>query len=90
MAEGGASPEARIDYGFRLLLARSPKASEQQIVLKTFQDFEALYGRDPKAAEQFLKYGDSPRRPGLAPGQLAAYTTVASLLLNMDATITKE
>jgi hypothetical protein len=90
MVEGGASPEGRIDYGFRLLLARSPKTSEQQIILKNLKDFETAYGRDPKAAEQFLNYGDSPRRPGLDPGQLAAYTTVASLLLNMDATITKE
>ncbi len=90
MVEGGVSPEARIDYGFRLLLARSPKPSEQQILLKTLKEFAAKYEGDPKGAEQFLKYGDSPQRPGLDPGQLAAYTTIGSLLLNMDATITKE
>ena len=90
MVEGGASPEGRIDYGFQLLLARSPKPSELQIILRTLQDFEATYERDPKAAEQFLNYGESPRRPSLDPRQLAAYTTVGSLLLNMDATITKE
>ncbi|MBV9937087.1 MAG: DUF1553 domain-containing protein, partial [Acidobacteriaceae bacterium] len=90
MVEGGASPEGRIDYGFQLLLARSPKPSELQIILRTLQDFEATYERDPKVAEQFLNYGESPRRPSLDPRQLAAYTTVGSLLLNMDATITKE
>jgi Protein of unknown function (DUF1553) len=90
MVEGGASPEGRIDYGFRLLLARSPKASEQQIILQALKSFETTYGKDPKSAEQFLNYGESPKRPGLDPGQLAAYTTVASLLLNLDATITKE
>jgi hypothetical protein len=90
MVEGGASSEGRIDYGFRLLLARPPKPSEQQIMLKTLKDFEAVYQRDSKAAEQFLNYGDSPKRRGLDPGQLAAFTTVASLLLNLDATITKE
>jgi hypothetical protein len=90
MVEGGATPEQRIDYGYRLLLARSPRPPERQIVLASLKDFEATYRDNPQAAEQLLNYGESPKRPGLDVRELAAFTSVASLLLNLDATITKE
>ncbi|MCU1295113.1 MAG: Planctomycete cytochrome, partial [Bryobacterales bacterium] len=90
MTEGGTSPQQRIDYGYELLLARPAKPAERRVLLKTFEDFRATYANDPKAAEQFLKSGESPRRPGLSTSDLAAFTTVANLMLNQDAAINKE
>ena len=88
--EGGKTPQQRIDYGYELILARPAKPREQQVVLKTLANFESSYKSDPKAAEQFLSYGESLRRAGIDQSELAAYTGVASLILNLDATITKE
>jgi hypothetical protein len=90
MMEDASSPEKRIDYGFELLLARPPKAEERQILLRALDQSESNYRVDAKAATEFVSYGEAPRRTDLDVRDLAAYTTVASLMLNMDAAITKE
>ena len=90
MVEGGTTPEQRLNYGYQLLLARPPKPQEKQILLGVLAKTEATYRGDAKAAGDFLSTGESPRRADLNTSELAAFTTVASLMLNMDATITKE
>jgi hypothetical protein len=60
------------------------------ILTETFQSFEAKYRGDSKAAEGYLAYGDSPRNPALDVSELAAYTTVANLMMNLDAVLNKE
>jgi hypothetical protein len=90
MQEGGASPESRINYGFELLLARPPKDPERQILIDTLGTFEAKYRSDPKAAEEYLAYGESRRSSNADIAELAAYTAVASLMVNLDETVTKE
>jgi hypothetical protein len=48
------------------------------------------YQDDSKAALKYLNYGASPRDETLNPNELAGYTTVASLILNLDEAIMKE
>jgi Protein of unknown function (DUF1553) len=88
--EGGATPAERIDFAYRLVLSRPAKPAEKNILVGVLDDFEKRYRAVPKAAVQFLDYGDSPRNRHIQPGELAAYTAAASLILNLDATITKE
>jgi Protein of unknown function (DUF1553)/Protein of unknown function (DUF1549)/Concanavalin A-like lectin/glucanases superfamily/Planctomycete cytochrome C len=90
VVEGGSTPQQRINYGFRLVLARPAKPAEQEILQKTLAGFESNYRQHPTEAEQYLHYGESPRRPDLDAVDLAAYTGIASLLLNLDETITKQ
>ncbi len=90
MTEGGATPEARIVYGYNLALLRTPADRKEQVLLNVFRKMDSAYRADPKSAEAFLRQGESPATPGLDPADLAAYSTVASLILNMDETITKE
>jgi hypothetical protein len=90
MTEGGATPEARLAYGFTLAVARQPVARQQQILLRMFRQLEEHYSADAKAAQEYVHQGDSPVSAGLKPAELAAYTGVASLILNLDETITKE
>ncbi len=90
MVEGGATPQQRIEFGYKLLLVRPPRPQELEILLASLQQTEARYENDGQAAHQMLSSGASPVRAGLDVRELAAFTTVASLLLNMDATVTKE
>ena len=48
------------------------------------------FRRDREAARALVAQGESARDPRLDPGELAAYTAVAQLILNLDETITKE
>ena len=90
MLEGGAGPEGRIAYGFRLAVARSPEPEELEVLTAGFRRMLADFRGDRTAADEVLRVGESPSNPALDRGELAAYTTVASTLLNLDETITKD
>ena len=90
MAEGGKDPRPRIEFAYEQVLARPPKAAEMQIVLDTLEGFEERYHKDAKSAKEFLDHGDAVRNPKLNPRELAAYTSIASLILNLDETVTKQ
>jgi hypothetical protein len=90
MTEGGVSAEQRVNYGYRLVLARTPDASRRQALLKALAGFSSGFRADADAAREFLKQGESAVRPGLDERELAAYASLAGLLLNLDETISKE
>jgi len=90
IADGGKTPEQRIDLGYRLVLARSPKPQEQHALLAALNRFESYYRSNEKDAEAFIGQGKSPVRRKIAAGELAAYTAVASVILNLDEAVTKE
>jgi hypothetical protein len=90
MTEGGSSARERIAYGYTLALARRPGQRQEEILGKAFTKFAADFQANRESAARYLKTGDSPARPGLDAAELAAYASVASLILNMDEAITKE
>ena len=51
---------------------------------------EAAFRSDVRAAERLIVFGQSKPDPDLDPVQLAAHTMVASIILNLDETVTKE
>jgi hypothetical protein len=90
MKEGGATPEERITLAFRLATARRPSAAELKVLVEGYQRHLAKYRADPKAALELIRAGESARDEKSDAGELAAYTAVAELILNLDETITKE
>lgn len=88
--EGGPGVESRLALGFRLLLARNPGPEELKVLTaamgRSIKDFTG----DPEAAKQFLAVGEAGTDETLNPAELAAYTLLASTLINLDETITKE
>lgn len=89
MREGGATPAERIGYGFRLATARLPHAREADVLLAGYRNQLDYYQTHSDAAVKLLSQGDSARDENLPVSELAAYSTVASLILNLDETITK-
>ena len=90
LAHGGKDPGSRISFGFRLATAREPDSREVRIMKDIERREFAQYRRDKDAAAKLLHVGESPVGPTLDTGELAAWTTVASMILNLDETITKE
>ena len=80
----------RIALAFRLATARPPTAEEGRILLESLEAHLATFSSNRKAAKELLGTGESPVPKGLDPREVAAYTAVASLILNLDETITKE
>lgn len=88
--EGGTSIESRLTHGFRLLLGRNPSPQELQVLAAAVERSTKDFTKDAEAAKQLLSFGGAKTDDKLSPAELAAYTTVASTLINLDETITKE
>ena len=89
MTEGGARAEDRLGYGFRVVTARRPSRAEQTVLREALERQLARYRAQPDEAKQAIAYGQSKPAADLDPTELAAYTLVANLLLNLDETVTK-
>jgi hypothetical protein len=77
----------RLDYGFRLAVARHPNTRERELLDALYRDELRRNERDPVAAR---KLAASLRPPaGIDLRQWAAWFYVATTLLNLDETITK-
>ena len=90
MLEGGATAEQRIDYAYRLTLLRRPRPAEQRVLLGYYQQQLAVYQKDNAAALKLLSVGEAKRNETLPVPELAAWASVANLVLNLDEVITKE
>jgi hypothetical protein len=89
MREAGPSPDARLPYAFRLATGRIPDERETQILREKFSEMLAAYQKDEASARQLVTVGASPRDPAFPVSELAAYTAVANMILNLDEVITK-
>ena len=81
----GGFQEARNLAQVADIVARSQPAVLQGALKK----YQAKYQQDPEAAKKLISVGESPVNENLNPSELAAYTMVASLLLNLDETLNK-
>jgi hypothetical protein len=93
LKEGGQSQTDRLTYAFRCCLARKPTDSESGELLSLLKKEQQHYARP--GANPWHLAADDPAKPpslpqGSTPSELAAWTVVARVLLNLDETITKE
>ncbi len=88
LKEGGADDPARLRYAWRTALARPATEKEAAILAQTLATQLATYAADKPAAAALVKVGDLAKPADLDDSQLAAWTAVANVLLNLNATIT--
>jgi Protein of unknown function (DUF1553)/Concanavalin A-like lectin/glucanases superfamily/Protein of unknown function (DUF1549) len=88
--EGGKTAPERIAYAFRVATARLPKPAESAILLDAFRQNLDQFKSKPDAALKYVSYGEYPRDASVDVIELAAYTSVTSLILNLNETVMKE
>ena len=90
MLEGGASIESRLSHGFRLVTSRIPRPNEMPILKISLERNLTEYNADTAGAAGLIKVGEATSDATLDIAELAAYTSLASTMLNLDETVTKE
>jgi hypothetical protein len=88
--DGGSSHTDRIAYAFRAATARRPRATETAVLEDAFLENLELFKSRPDAALKYVSHGERPRDGQLDVSELAAYTSVTSLILNLNEVVTKE
>jgi hypothetical protein len=89
MMKGYATSKDRVNHAFKLALSRQATAAECLILIQLYDDSLKQFQENPSAARKLLTAGASPCDPALNESELAAWTAVASMILNMDETITR-
>ncbi|MEO2004980.1 MAG: DUF1553 domain-containing protein, partial [Candidatus Poribacteria bacterium] len=87
------SPSDRITWAYELALSRAPDAEELAVVTALYEKHLNEYTDDPEAAAVVTGDDDGPRAPGLPdgiePAELAAWTSVARVMLNLNEGVTR-
>jgi hypothetical protein len=87
LTETAGGEAERAAYGFRLCTARRPAPAEVDRLLALYRQQLARYSADPEAARRAVEGFEAA---GASPAELATWTVVANVLLNLDETVTKE
>ncbi len=90
MKEGGPTPEGRIAYGFKRTTSHEASESALKTLMKGWNERLAYFKAHADEAGQLIHQGASKPDASLDPVELAAYTTTANVLLNLDRVTTRD
>ena len=79
----------RLALAFRSVTAREPDTTERQLLTHSLATHRAHFSRDTAAAEKILTNGESKSVATAPAAEIAAWTMVTNLLLNLDETVTR-
>ena len=84
------NPDDPVTHAFQIVTQRTPRPDEKELLTQGLRDYLAHFKANPDAAKSLIKIGTSSVPKDLNPVELAAHTTLANVLLNLDEVITKE
>jgi hypothetical protein len=87
--EAGPLPEQRINRMGLILLAHAPPPQMAAVLEKSFSDMQKHYAANPKDARSLVNIGEKKRDRSIPEPELAAWTMIASEMLNLDETVNK-
>jgi hypothetical protein len=82
-------PDVRITWACQQALQRDPREEELALLRQVYDKHKAEFAADPSAADALLKVGLAPILDNVDKTDLAAWTSVARILLNLHETITR-
>ncbi|HZL91473.1 MAG TPA: PSD1 and planctomycete cytochrome C domain-containing protein [Pirellulaceae bacterium] len=89
LKESSGDVPQRLEFLLQQVLCRSPRPQELEVLGRLYEKHLAEYKADESAATQFLSVGESKNPDGLNAAELAAWTNVCRVVLNLHETITR-
>jgi Protein of unknown function (DUF1553)/Protein of unknown function (DUF1549)/Planctomycete cytochrome C/Concanavalin A-like lectin/glucanases superfamily len=87
--DGGHPPDQRIRLMSEILLSHDPSPKMETVLEESLEKMKRHYGSDPKAAHALVNVGEKKPDSSIPEQELAAWTMVASEMLNLDETVNK-
>lgn len=79
-----------IETGFRIVTCRPPQPHERAALSKSLEKYREFFSTSPESAAMLIRIGQSPACEKYQSTEIAAYTSLANALLNLDEVITRE
>ena len=89
IATEGETPADKVKAGFRRVLLRPPSAAEITPLVALHDQALAQFQAAPDKAAALIASVENPAPASVAPAELAAWTAVSNVLLNLDETLMK-
>ncbi|HEV3136908.1 MAG TPA: PSD1 and planctomycete cytochrome C domain-containing protein [Pirellulales bacterium] len=89
LSEGGAETQQRLRWAYRQTLSREPNSDEMAVLGGLLEKHRSEYAAAQTAAQQLISAGEAPVPDNLDRAELAAWTSVVRVLLNLHETITR-
>jgi len=83
-------PTGRLALAFRMATARPPTGREAELMSNLLKQLSVDFRDRPEQVQKYLATGDSKPDSNLDIVELAAYTALVHVILNLDETITKD
>ena len=87
--EGGAEVDGRVIRGLRLVIGRVPTEQELAVLRSAVSGYKKRFTDNPKSAQQLIGIGNSEAASDINANELATWTALASVILNLDETVTR-
>ena len=89
LREGGKTTASRAAFAFRQATGRAPAADELKVLEDVFKQQLATFRKDQGAAKKLIDVGAFKASANVDQSELAAWATIASMILNLDESVTK-
>ncbi len=89
LREGGRDTPEQIGWIYETVLSRAPRPEEASLLRALFEKHRAEYQKDRASAIALIHTGERPDPADLDPSELAAWTSVARVVLNLHETVTR-
>ena len=89
MREGANGTEERIIFIFRTALGRLPSESEKSSILNLYNEHLKDFSNDNDTVTEILSTGESAVDKSLNAPELASWTMIIHLILNLSEIVTK-
>jgi mono/diheme cytochrome c family protein len=89
VTEGGATEKKQLAFAFKAVLARQPSSKEASALLELFRDSLKKYLANPAAAKAMARIEGPKDGETVDQAELAAWTVISNVLLNLDEALTK-
>ncbi len=88
LLRSNSNNEARLQEGFQLIMARHPSDAETLSLLELLEQLKVIYQRDRDDAQRLLQIGNARCDKNLDVVELAAWTNICRVLINLHESIT--
>jgi hypothetical protein len=89
IADGGSKDPTRIEWAYQQVLSRQPRHEETKLLTAVLDQHRLRYKADPAAANAFITVGAHMADQATDPVELAAWSGVSRIILNLHETITR-
>ncbi len=89
LSDGGNTVEDRVTFLYRTVLSRKPDLDELKLVSAALAKQRELFTANPEAAKKVVRVGESKPKGVAGDVEVAAWTMIANLVLNLDEAVTR-